>query len=1002
MENVQRQKIITANKIRVFLTLLLILLFSMQPEKATGNPTFTEIINNPTVTGNTAKQTFSGTAYNPTFTEIMNNLTVTGTTGNQTFPEIAGNLVFTETTGNLTIPKNSNPPIGSGSRNHASKAGNQEEYIISGRVTDISGSAVSGATVSFTIYSTRFGATTSGDGRYSVRVTGIPQGDGGSFKTWPPFPNPTSGMVRIPFTIPAGGDVTLDIYTLSSARVYSQKFSNVQAGSYRMVWNGALSGGSSNAAGIYIYALTWAGKTVSGRIILTGNNGYGDGSTYLEPFIINSEYNDNEPIEATATITAEGYHTLRHTGISFTADTTADFTLAPFDNMPYAIAGDFIGKKESTGYLPVILKGINLGSSPPGFFPGEIAYAIPAETYERWIEMMAEAGFNALRVYTLHPPVFYEKLAEHNSRNPENPLYLFQGVWLDEVTSPRNPDEYNLFLREEQFSGSIGEVIDCIHGNKSIAFRPGRAYGDYQTDISPWVAGYIIGREVAPQEIDTTNRINSGVTAYNGQRFSATAADPSEVFFARMLDKTATYELENYYTGRPVSISSWPTLDPLSHPTEIFTDEDAASVDITRISEQGDENLLFASYHAYPYYPDFISQEPDYRAYSDSEGPNSYYGYLINLRNHYGDIPLIIAEFGVPSSRGNAHTSFSGMNHGGHSEQEQGTNNVRLMRNILNSGCGGGFMFAWMDEWFKRTWIVEYLEAVGFSSGESFITTRQLWHNIVSPEQNFGLIGYNQEEYFQAHSYSTDDASPDPIKLSAAADNMFLRIEIETGSPVSEGDSVIIAFDTYNRDLGESVLPGGDTIANRAEFMIASTRGSDTATLYVTEAYDMKGLSPRFNFTNPDIQKFRSTESTGAAWNRVEWINNGFTVEEAWPGILAAGYGEEPNRGKGESISWNGQSITIDIPWTLIHFYDPTRMRVIDGATSPDGGYSWNINDSESDGVALSVIINGEVINTLTRFSWPSWQVVPPTVERVKASLEIISNGLSQIPDYNY
>lgn len=890
-----------------------------------------------------------------------------------------------------------------GSTKPAAPSAINDGITISGRVNDINGNSVSGALVSFTIYSTRFAARTAVDGTYKVTINGIPQDINGSFRTWPPFPNPTSGSVRIPFSIPSAGDVTLDIYSLSSRRVFSERFSNLEAGSYRAVWNGALEGGSSNAAGLYIYALTWGGKTVSGRIILTGNNGYGDGSAYLEPFIITEEsQNDITSLIAVATVTAEGYHTLRHTDISFSSDTTANFTLVPFDNMPYAITGDFIGKKDASGYLPLILKGINLGSSPPGYFPGEIAYAIPGNTYEKWIKMMTAAGFNSVRVYTLHPPVFYEKLAEYNSENPDNPLYLFQGIWLEEIENGSDPDEYNLFLKEEQFSQSIDEVIDCIHGNRDIPFRPGRAYGDYNTDISPWVAGYIIGREVAPQEIDSTNATNSAVTSFSGQRFSVADAEPSEVFFTRMLDKTASYEMDNYLTGRPVSISSWPTLDPLSHPTEIFTDEDVASVDITRISEQGSENLLFASYHAYPYYPDFVSQDPGYRTYSDAEGPNSYFGYLTDLRNHYGNIPLIIAEFGVPSSRGDAHTSFSGMNHGGHSEEEQGVNNVRLLRNILNAGGGGGFMFAWMDEWFKRTWIVEYLEAVGFESGTSFITTRQLWHNIVSPEQNFGLISFEQEGYFQSHSFVTDDSSPDPIGITAHAANDFLRISINTGEPVAQGDSVIIALDTYRKDLGESILPGGNRIDNRAEFMIISKRGSDTATLYVTEAYNMKGLTPRFNLTNPDIQKFKSTVSDGAPWVRVEWFNNGFTGEEAYPGILRAGTGEEPNRGKGESISWNGSEITIDIPWTLIHFFDPTRMRVIDGAVSGDGGYSWSINDSESDGVAVSVELNGEVINTFSRLYWPPWQVVPQTVERTKASLGIIREGLSLIPDHSY
>ncbi|MDZ7738437.1 MAG: hypothetical protein U5K32_05080 [Bacteroidales bacterium] len=546
-------------------------------------------------------------------------------------------------------------------------------------------------------------------------------------------------------------------------------------------------------------------------------------------------------------------------------------------------------------------------------------------------------------------------------------------------------------------------MIDCMHGNRNIAFRPGRAYGDYLTDISPWIAGYIIGREVSPQEIESTNSINSHITGYEGQRFSLSGAPASEVFFTRMLDETVSYEQQQYSTSRPVSISSWPTLDPLSHPTEpSYTDEDIVSMDITLISEQGDEKLLFASYHAYPYYPDFISMDPGYRDYSDDIGPNSYYAYLINLRDYYGSIPLIIAEFGVPSSWGNAHNSFSGMDHGGHNEIEQGEMNIRMMRNILNAGCGGGFMFSWMDEWFKRTWIVEYLEAAGYSEGDAYIPTRQLWHNIVSPEQNFGLISFEQDDDFPEHDYISGNSTGADISVSAGSNNRFLEISIDTGEPVAEGDTVIIAIDTYRPDLGESVLPGGFVTDNRAEFMLRSIRGRDSSTLFVTEAYDMKGVTPRFNLSNPDVQKYRSVVSNGAAWKRVEWINNGFTEETAIPGIIATGYGPYPEQSYAEGVSWHGSSITIRLPWTLLHFYDPTRMAVINGATSYDGGYSMVIEETESDGIALSIIMGGEMIITQSRYTWPQWSVVPPTTEREKASLEIVREGLSAIPGYSY
>ncbi|MCF8224180.1 MAG: T9SS type A sorting domain-containing protein [Bacteroidales bacterium] len=881
-----------------------------------------------------------------------------------------------------------------------------DDITVSGRVTTESGTVLHGADIRLIINNTTFAARSGQDGHYSLTISGVYPGKEAGFMSWPPFPNPSSGKVRIPVAIPSAGDLQFSVYSHNGIKIFEKAFSNMSAGSYRIVWNGGSSSGTRPAAGIYIYALTHNGQTLSGRVIISGNRQPGTGKAYTEPFIVpEGTETDNltsQKLSAVATVTAEGYHTLRHTGIYLHTDTLMDFRLSAYDNVPFAIEGDHIGKRDDNGYLAMVLKGINLGSAPPGFFPGEIAYSINAETYERWIKMMAETGFNAVRVYTLHPPVFYEKLYEYNIENPGKPLFLFQGIWLDEITDPSSASEYDLFQREDDLRNDIHEVLDCMHGNRNIAFRPGRAYGSYLTDISPWIAGYIIGREVAPQEIEATNSMNSHITGYTGQRFSISDAPASEVFFTSMLDETVSYEQQQYSTRRPVSVSSWPTLDPLNHPTETYTDEDIATMDITLISEQGDESLLFASYHAYPYYPDFISMEPGYLDYSDDSGPNSYYAYLINLRDYYGSIPLIIAEFGVPSSRGNAHNSFSGMNHGGNNEIQQGEMNIRMMRNILNAGCGGGFMFSWMDEWFKPTWIVEYLEASGYSQGGSYISTRQLWHNIVSPEQNFGLISFEQDDAFPEHDYMTGDPAGTGINISAGGNNRFLEINIDTGEPVTEGDTVIIAIDSYRADLGESVLPGDFATANRAEFLLRCIRSRDSSTLFVTEAYDMKGVTPRFNLSNPDVQKYQSVVSDGAPWKRVEWINNGFTGDTSIPGLIATGNGPFPKQTYAEGVSWYESRLTVRLPWTLLNFYDPTRMAVIDGATSYDGGYSLVIEEAESDGIALSIIKGGEMISTQSRYSWPHWSVVPSTTEREKASLGIVREGLTTIPDYSY
>ncbi|MDM8003171.1 MAG: T9SS type A sorting domain-containing protein [Bacteroidota bacterium] len=876
-----------------------------------------------------------------------------------------------------------------------------EDVTVTGTVSDPEGAPIMNARVSFFLNSREFRVATGTDGRYSVKVTGSYSDVAGEFQAGTPYPNPFDNSVNIPFIINIAGDLMLTVYNLAGEKVRVMVFPDVMPGSYNAVWDGCGQNNAPMSAGLYIYAITFKGRSYSGRLVkATGEASVTSGSG-LEPVMLPPDVPLPGPtlrFPVTAEVTAQGYYPVRLTDITLAQDTVIDFVLTQKNSMPFTVAGNYIARYMDDGYESMILKGVNLGSSPPGYFPGEIAYAITAETYERWINRMGEAGFNTLRVYTLHPPVFYEKLAEYNQRHPERPLLLFQGIWLEEVEDGAKPLSYDLVRRRTAFSSEISEVIDCIHGNADIAFRYGKSYGIYRTDVSQWTAGYIIGREVAPQEIDSTNKFHPGNTSYSGTRFSLGSGTASEAFVAEMLDRVVVFEENEYSVSRPVSFSSWPTLDPLEHPTEIYTDEDVASFDITKILRNGGPGL-FASYHAYPYYPNFISQQPSYLGFSDSEGPNSYLGYLTAMKNHYANMPLVIAEFGVPSSWGSAHQSYSSMHHGGYSEKQQGEKNMRMMNNMLDAGCAGGFMFAWMDEWFKRTWIVLYQEAYGVDAGGETIPTRQLWHNETSPEQCFGLLAFEQKNITGFVPYNTDQPSGPVSFVKANHDEGFMYLEINTAEDLVPTDEFMIAFDTYRGNTGESRFPNGAVTGNRAEFLLTFALEDDTALHHVTEAYDMNGLTVRFNLSEP-VQQFKSTNTDGAPWKVMRWINDGFELTYQDIGKVPLEHASAFTEGDRAAVAWNGRKITVRLPWTMLYFYDPTQMTVNDGAVSYDGGYNFNIITTQSDGITVSVWHKGVVTNATTRYSWPKWLTVPPTVEREKASLHVIETGLATIPDF--
>ena len=143
----------------------------------------------------------------------------------------------------------------------------------------------------------------------------------------------------------------------------------------------------------------------------------------------------------------------------------------------------------------------------------------------------------------------------------------------------------------------------------------------------------------------------------------------------------------------------------------------------------------FASYHIYPYYPDYLNYEPEFIDYKDENGiKNTYQAYLKKI-NEYHSIPVVISEFGVPSSRGMAQKDTNtNRNQGGMSEKEQGEAIVKSYNDIKSAGIDNAIIFTWQDEWFKRTWNTMH----GVN-----LTKTPYWSDYQTNEQYFGLLSFD-------------------------------------------------------------------------------------------------------------------------------------------------------------------------------------------------------------------------------------------------------------------
>lgn len=649
---------------------------------------------------------------------------------------------------------------------------------------------------------------------------------------------------------------------------------------------------------------------------------------------------------------------------------------------PFAVGRDLFRVWDGAAYRQIFLHGMNLGATPPGSSPRE--FTVTAETYARWLDQMREAGVNVIRLYTLHPPYFYAALDAHNQAHPEAPIYILQGVWLDDPT-----DDFDLAPRTDGFEAEAYETIDCLHGAHVIAERPGHAWGDYTVDVSRWTLGFIVGHELSFEEVLTTDATHTDWTSYEGTTMRLASGSPTAVWVTARLDHMVDYEQRTWGVGRPIAFSCWMEVDPLHHPTEGHgSGEDVANLDLGDIEPFGAPAGVFLSYHAYPYYPNFVSEDPRYLAYSDELGVDAYRGLLRDLRAHDPDRAILIAEFGVPTSWGRAHTSASGMHQGGISEADAGTFGARMLRDIDAVGMAGGAYFQWEDGWWKRIWV---------TNARTFPPERQrIWHDVMNAAASYGVMA------FQVVTPSLDAApslagssTGHVLDVRAVADPEWFHVRLTLDAPLADGESLTIGLDTYADDRGETVLPDGARSDVRCELALEIV-APDQAQLRVTQAYDLLGLQQAVPGS-----VLHSTATDGAPWNAMQWINSGAHhsddgvyrfPDELFPiGALRARRAEGTPSSL-DAVVLDGTRVDVRLPWTLLQFTDPTSRLVMD-----DDPSTPEHETAPTDGIALVVSRGGEVVTT-ARVTWPTWNSAPTTSERFKDGAETLFGAMRAYP----
>jgi hypothetical protein len=624
---------------------------------------------------------------------------------------------------------------------------------------------------------------------------------------------------------------------------------------------------------------------------------------------------------------------------------------------PFKISGGRFTVRRHGRARPFFIKGVNLGLGLPGSFPGE--FAVKKGTYRRWFDEMTELGVNVVRIYTVHPPAFYEALALFNEAAPRK-LFLVQGVWAE--LPPKS--EFSDRAYEAALTRDMRDAVDVLYGNARLPERRGRAQGDYAWDVSPYACAHLVGREWEGCAVKQYNEAAGGKEDdFTGSFLRIRRGSPFERWATRMCDTLQSYEQERYGGTRPVSFVNWPTLDPLEHPSEADQEreallqgqrlpagvcnenEDSVTVDAAKVEVLRGAGF-YATYHAYPYYPDFMNH--DYEAERDP-----YLAYLSLIKRHHRDQPVLIAEFGVPSSRDAAHWHRLGWHQGSHSEARQGEINGLLMRSIHRAGLAGGVLFSWFDEWFKRNWV--------FSPYEEPAERSPLWFNFQNPEQNYGLIGAYPGYPGRTVSLAgragewTDavvlyEKSPDDLhhrfgdngdgartlrRLRVQHDEGFLYVLLETAGPVDFAAArYVLGLSTAGTELGERLMPFRTRFHSpRPLTFLLLLAGREGSRVLVAHEYD--------KYLNHEKGVIRPGASDQGQWvvmlNRTNvrriskdglrfFPSRVFSMSGLRFGSLDRDHGDYDSRA---DFFVSGSMIELRIPWGLINVADPSSKRIV-------------------------------------------------------------------------
>lgn len=642
-----------------------------------------------------------------------------------------------------------------------------------------------------------------------------------------------------------------------------------------------------------------------------------------------------------------------------------------------------------------IVKGVTLNSNLPNSETRQ--YSPTKEDYLRWLNQIYEMGANTIRLVEVLDSDFYDALYEFNSNNL-TPLYIIQGISLTDYINNNSKDAY-----DENYIRMMSErsktTVDVIHGRKTIILNKGYGFGNYRKDVSKWLIGYILGEEWNSYTIAYTN--NEEESGFKGKYFETTEnANAFESLLAKQMDEIISYETEKYNKQSLISFSSSLNTDPFEY-DEYYAGQLSKFVSLDLDNIKPTENLKSGYFAAYNLndsinnYYEYFSDEQKVELESKIENYTEIKDDYLKLLNNYHTMPIIVSSYGYSTSRG----IESNDNGGPLTEKEQGELLVSKYEEIILSGCSGGIIESWSDNWSTRSWNTSY---------SLDINNSHMWGDVQTVNRGYGLMSFDikdstcnldgdKSEWTDADLISTNDN----LKVFMKSDAKYVYFMIDGAR---EEENLIVPIDV-TPNSGSLSYDDKSIEFNRNVDFIIDINGKEDSKILVQDYYnslranylkEIDGRDPFVDIPEKDSSDFRIIQTILKKDKILEkdFINydiNGMPINKViYNEVYDTGkltYGNSnPKSDDYNSLSdfyYGDNFVEIRIPWQLLNFYNPAKMQIHD-----DYYKNYGVEPIRIKSIYVGVGVSKDIVD-FGEYKLKSWTKVE-TSERLKKSYEIV------------